>query len=190
MAFYKELYSDSGICRPKLDGMVFPQVEERSRAWLERLSPRREVKSVVWGFKGDKVPGSDGFSMAFYKTCWEVVKEDLMETIEDFVISDFLDYDSNATFISLVPKKGGVSQIRVNRDFLNYMMRRMSFGLKWRNWMKQCYGPISFSILLNGESFNYFKSSRDFRQGDPLSPFLFLIVVEAFGAMLAKAFQG
>lgn len=32
MALYKELYSDSGIYRPKLDGMVFPQVDEQSRA--------------------------------------------------------------------------------------------------------------------------------------------------------------
>lgn len=56
--------------------------------------------------------------------------------------------------------------------------------------MKQCYGSVSFSIFLNGESFNYFKSLRGLRQGDPLSPFLFLIVAEALGAMLAKAFQG
>lgn len=54
--------------------------------------------------------------------------------------------------------------------------------------MKKCYGSFSFSILLNGESVNYFNSSRGLRQDDPLSSFLFLIVVEAFGAMLAKAF--
>lgn len=44
--------------------------------------------------------------------------------------------------------------------------------------------------LFNGEPMNFFKSSRGLRQGDLLYPFIFLIVVEAFGAMLYKAFQG
>lgn len=56
--------------------------------------------------------------------------------------------------------------------------------------MKKCYGLVSFSILLNGESVNYFKSSRGLRLGDPLFSFLFLIVAEGLEVMLAKAFQG
>lgn len=67
------------------------------------------------------------------------------------------------------------------------MLRMMGFRL--RNWMKKCYGLVSFFILLNGESVNYLKISRGLRQRDPLSLFLFLIVVEALGAMLAKGFQ-
>lgn len=56
--------------------------------------------------------------------------------------------------------------------------------------MRKCYGTSSLSILLNGSSVEYFHGSMGLRQGDSLFPFLFLIVVEAFGALLIKVYQG
>lgn len=52
-----------------------------------------------------------------------------------------------------------------------------------------CYGTIAYSILLNETLVEFFHGSRGLRQGDPLSLFLFLIVAEAFGALLSKAFR-
>lgn len=69
------------------------------------------------------------------------------------------------------------------------MLRRLGFGNKWHSWMKKSYGIATFSILLNGTSVEFFHASRGLRQGDPLSPFLFLIVAMAFSALLSKAFQ-
>lgn len=63
------------------------------------------------GFEGDKSPGPDGFSMAFFKVCWDGGNTDLLKAIEDFVHSNFLDYGSNATYISLIPKKERADQI-------------------------------------------------------------------------------
>lgn len=44
--------------------------------------------------------------------------------------------------------------------------------------------------MLNGSSVKFSHNSRGLRQGDPLSPFLFLVVAEAFGALISKAFVG
>lgn len=56
--------------------------------------------------------------------------------------------------------------------------------------MSKCYGTAPYSVLLIGSTTEYFHGSHGLRQGDPLSPLLVLVVVEAFGAMLSKDFQG
>lgn len=51
----------------------------------------------------------------------------------------------------------------------------------------ECISSSWFSIIINGSPKGFFPAQRGLRQGDPLSPFLFLIVGEAFSRMLAAA---
>lgn len=77
----------------------------------------------------------------------------------------------------------------VSWNFLDYMMLRMGFVLKWRNWMKKCYGTATYSVLINRSPVRYFDSLRGLRQGDPISPFLFLMVVGDFGVLFQRVFS-
>lgn len=67
------------------------------------------------------------------------------------------------------------------------MLLRFGFGETWRGWICKCISTTSFSVLVNGSPSKLFKASRGIRQGDPLSPFLFTIVMEALGSLLLKA---
>lgn len=70
-----------------------------------------EIKKVIWSFNNNKSPRPDDFSMAFFKDCWEIVKEDILKIVEDFHSSGFLELGSNATYIYLIPKKEGAISI-------------------------------------------------------------------------------
>ena len=75
----------------------------------------------------------------------------------------------------------------VDWGFLQYMKERMGFGYKWRKWIQSCVSSAHFSIMVNGSPKGYFKSSHGIRQGDPLSPMLFVLVVEALNVLMEKA---
>jgi hypothetical protein len=75
----------------------------------------------------------------------------------------------------------------VDWRFLCKTLEAFGFSSQWINLIFQCISTTRFSILINGTPEGFFESSRGLRQGDPLSPFLFIIMAEAFGRALSKA---
>ena len=71
--------------------------------------------------------------------------------------------------------------------FLMYMLQHCEFSEKWRKWIMCCISTVKFFILINGSPSDFFGSSRGIRQGDPLSPLLFDIVMEGLSRMLDVA---
>jgi hypothetical protein len=64
------------------------------------------------------------------------------------------------------------------------MLQRCGFGERWRDLIEFCISTINFSILVNGTPSGFFQSSHGLRQGDPLSPLLFMVVMELLSRTL------
>ena len=78
----------------------------------------------------------------------------------------------------------------ISWEFLLQVMGKMGFGDRWLNWIKWCISTASFSVLVNGSPAGFFPSSRGLRQGDPLSPYLFVIGMEILSCLLNRATGG
>ena len=95
-----------------MEGLEFDQIGEFERGWLEWRFEKVEILSVVRDLEGDKAPGLDDFSMAFFHRCWRVVERDVLAVFEEFYQHCKFEKSLNATFIALVPKKNDASNIR------------------------------------------------------------------------------
>ena len=109
--FYKNLYKETEEWRPFVEGLKFDQIEGLERDWLEWRFEKEEVLRVVKELEGDKAPGPDGFSLAFFHHCWGVVERDALAVFEEFYQHSKFEKSLNATFIALIPKKNDASNI-------------------------------------------------------------------------------
>jgi hypothetical protein len=73
--------------------------------------------------------------------------------------------------------------------FLDYMLGRFGFCAQWRGWIRACVFSGSMSILINGCPSEEINIQRGLKQGDPLAPFLFLLVAEGLGGLMRKAVE-
>ncbi|GKD64970.1 putative RNA-directed DNA polymerase, eukaryota, reverse transcriptase zinc-binding domain protein [Tanacetum coccineum] len=72
-------------------------------------------------------------------------------------------------------------------DYFDAIMEQLGFGNKWRMWIASCLKNSRASILVNGSPTSEFELSKGLRQGDPMSPFLFILDKEGLHAMVSKA---
>ena len=76
---------------------------------------------------------------------------------------------------------------QIEWSFLEELMRKMGFHERWINLIMVCVKTVTYSILVNGKPRGLIHPSRGNRQGDPLSPFLFLQCTEGLNGLIKQA---
>lgn len=76
---------------------------------------------------------------------------------------------------------------RVNWYFLDGVLEKIGFEAKWREWVMECITTPKFLVLVDGEQSGYFNSKKGLQYGDPISPYLFIIMIEALGRTIKQA---
>ncbi|CAH1453519.1 unnamed protein product [Lactuca virosa] len=77
----------------------------------------------------------------------------------------------------------------VNWNFLEQILWGFGFHHRMIQWIMKCVSTTSFSIRINGENKGYFMWKKGLRQGDPMSPYLFTLIMEVFNLMIKRRIQ-
>ncbi|XP_042969115.1 uncharacterized protein LOC122301804 [Carya illinoinensis] len=73
---------------------------------------------------------------------------------------------------------------RIEWGFLEAIMRKLGFGERWIRLVMVCVTSVTYSVLVNGQPCCTIKPSRGIRQGDPISPYLFILCAEGFSSLV------
>eukprot|EP00253_Pinus_taeda_P031182 PITA_31182 len=232
---------------------------------LYRPITDEEVNEVLKDMQNGKAPSPDGFNVDFFKACWNIVKQDIVQVVEESKLNKTILKVLNTSFISLIPKqamaqtpdkfrpialcnvvykiiskvvanrlkpllpvlvlgeqsvyvegrkildniiqaqevvhsltnKKQASMImqldiskaydKVNWSYIKKVLIAFGFDHNWVRWVMALVTSSSFSILVNGSPSEIFSPSRGLRQGDPLSPFILILMMEGLGWSIKRA---
>ncbi|PNX80358.1 ribonuclease H, partial [Trifolium pratense] len=76
---------------------------------------------------------------------------------------------------------------KVDWGFMRGMLERLGFANKWIHWMMLCVSSVNYSVLVNFEKVGPIFPGRGLRQGDPLSPYLFILVTEGLTTLIKNS---
>ncbi|GJS66832.1 metallophosphoesterase 1-like protein isoform X1 [Tanacetum coccineum] len=153
-----------------------------------------EIKEAIFGIGNDKAPGPDGFTAVFFKRSWDIVGED-SAFVPGILIQDNLLITQE--LLKGYNRKIGPQRCAlkidiakaydtVNWSFLKKILIQYGFHERMIRWIMTCVTSAAFSVCVNGERYRYFKSGRGLRQGDPMSPYLFTLVMEVLTLMVQR----
>ncbi|KAJ9707044.1 hypothetical protein PVL29_002161 [Vitis rotundifolia] len=111
LLYFEKLYASPTGESWSIEGLDWSPITEESASRLDSPFTEEEISKAIFQLDRDKAPRPNGFTIAVFQDCWDVVKEDLVRVFTEFHRSGIINQSTNASFIVLLPKKSLTKKI-------------------------------------------------------------------------------
>nr|GFB17554.1 RNA-directed DNA polymerase, eukaryota, reverse transcriptase zinc-binding domain protein [Tanacetum cinerariifolium] len=167
---------------------------------LESAVSKEEIKRAVWDCGIDKSPGPDGFTIpnggnsSFITLIPKISNANIVKDFRPIsligsvykIVAKVLANRLVMVLGDLKRKQSMIFKVdfekaydSVRWDFIDTILKKFGSGDKWCNWIGSCLQSSRGSVLVNGNPTSEFQFFKGLKQEDPLSPFLFILVMES-----------
>ncbi|GJY14273.1 hypothetical protein Tco_0383582 [Tanacetum coccineum] len=194
---YKQFLGSSTDCNIlNEEGLFSNKVLADIASNMVRDVTNDEIKAAMFDIGDDRAPGPDGYTSVFFKKGWDIVSDDICNALEtgrrisdNILIKQELMHNYHRNRGS--PRCAFKIDIQkaydtVDWKFLENILIKFGFHNTMVKWIMACVSSTSFSLSINGNIHGFFKGKRGLRQGDPLSPYLFTLVMEILTLILKR----
>ncbi|XP_026459772.1 uncharacterized protein LOC113360461 [Papaver somniferum] len=169
-----------------------PSIYVEECASIDRLPTLEEIHAAVFDLGADSAPGPDGFASFFYRHCWEIIRDDFIFTkILDTRLGDVLEKLISEEQVAFMKGRNIHENISLASEMVNETQIRRkegNVGLKL-DITQEFDTSARISVLVNGSPEGFFSIDRGLRQGDPLSPLIFVLIEYVLTRNITKLFR-
>ncbi|RVW23310.1 putative ribonuclease H protein [Vitis vinifera] len=161
---FQQVLSEEPGWRADVEGLHFQCLSSSEAENLEVQFSEEEIQAALMGMNGDKAPGPDGFTIAFWQSSWGLVKEEIMDLFREFYNQRSFANGLNSTFLVLIPKKGGAEDLGdqnafvrgkqildaslVANEVIDFWNKRKEKGLICKLDIEKAYDSINWRFLM------------------------------------------
>uniref|UniRef100_A0A803PSF4 Reverse transcriptase domain-containing protein n=1 Tax=Cannabis sativa TaxID=3483 RepID=A0A803PSF4_CANSA len=197
-SYYTDLFCSQGTSSSAISSIlqgVTNTLSPAQSAFLAEEFTADEIKTTMFSLSGDKSPSPDVLANRLKSVLHSVISPNQSAFLTGRQITDNI-VIANEIIHAIHSRKSGKlgwaaikldmekAFDRVEWSFISHFLHHIGVPQRFTSLITKCLSTVTYQLSLNGNLSNVFSSSRGIRQGNPLSPYLFLIVAEGFSAAI------
>lgn len=151
VSFFGSLFAEEHSTRPSFDSLEFKRLSEEQGNFLTAPFTMADIEEAVCSCDGSKASGPDGYNFKFFKSGWDIIKDDIFGIVQKFWSTAKLSKGSNTTFIALIPKleiPNGFNDFRpISMVGVTYKIISKLLAQRLQQVMNHLIGPHQSSFI-------------------------------------------
>ena len=189
--YTKQVFNSDNDIQEFLSKIDLPRLSEDEVQSCDGNIQITEVLKALNSMPVNKSPGNNGLPVEFYLTFFDIIGDDITKCLNENFQCGELTNSQRKAVITLIAKPGKDADYEaafdsLDHDFIFTTLKHFGFSDSFLSWIKLLYTNVESNILNNGIASGHVSLKRGNRQGDPISSYVFILMMQVLSSMIMQ----